>query len=87
MKHNRLLGYHTDSLLIINIEITIIRPDLNYTHHYCDILQLYLPVQLGRLGATEFGVYMLGNVLLYYLGYISHVIGYVKCFLSCVPIV
>ena len=29
LKRNRLVASHTDSLLILNIEINIIRPDLN----------------------------------------------------------
>ena len=37
LKRNWLVAYHTDSLLIINIEINIIRPDLYQTYEYCVI--------------------------------------------------
>ena len=42
LKRNMLVAYHTDSLLIINIEINIIRPDLNYTCQYCAIILVYV---------------------------------------------
>ena len=37
MKRNRLVACHTDSFLIISIEIKIVRPDLNQTYEYCVI--------------------------------------------------
>ena len=39
---NRLVAYHTDSLLIIIIEINIIWPDLNLTCQYCSIFTYML---------------------------------------------
>ena len=37
LKRNRLVACHTDSFLIISIEINIIKPDLNQTYEYCVI--------------------------------------------------
>ena len=33
LKRNRLVAYHTDLVLIINVEINIIRPDMNEIFH------------------------------------------------------
>ena len=41
-KRNMLVAYHTDSLLIINNEIIIIKPDLNYTCQYWAITLVYV---------------------------------------------
>ena len=32
LKRNRLVAYHTDSVLIINVDINIIRSDMNETN-------------------------------------------------------
>ena len=32
LKRNRLVAYHTDLVLIINVEINIFRPDMNETY-------------------------------------------------------
>ena len=35
LKRNRLVAYHTDLVLIINVEINIFRPDMNETYPLC----------------------------------------------------
>ena len=35
LKRNRLVAYHTDSVLIINVDINIIRSDMNETNQWC----------------------------------------------------
>ena len=43
LKRNMLVAYHTDLVLIINVEINIIRPDLNDIYQYC-VVFIYILV-------------------------------------------
>ena len=43
LKRNRLVAYHTDIVLIINVEINIFRPDMNETYPVCRVY-LYIGV-------------------------------------------
>ena len=41
LKRNRLVACHTDLVLIINVEINIIRPDMNETYQQYVVLSIY----------------------------------------------
>ena len=43
LKRNWLVAYHTDIVLIINVEINIIGPDMNETYQVCRVY-LYIGV-------------------------------------------